>query len=262
MKFAVVGVGKMGGAILKGIINKQIFNKEDILLIVHREEQLNELKSQGFNVSLNVEDSYNAEVILLSIKPQMFKDAFATSVNFDFTGKVILSIAAGKDINTLKAMFKGGDVVRAMPNTSALINESVTTICAENKNDSYYRAKEIIDSIGVSVEINEDQMDATLPLNGSMPAYIYYFIKSFIDSAVKSGIKYEDAKSLCVNTIISASKMLLTTDEDLQVLINNVCSKGGTTIAGLNKLTDAGVAYSISECYNACKNRSKELNEK
>lgn len=264
MKLAIIGVGKMGGAILEGIIKANLLLKKDILLICRREEQKVNLEKEGYEVSLNVEDAYKTcDYILISIKPQIFPKVFDNSNKFDFSKKCIISIAAGVKMDELSNYFVGSTIVRGMPNTSALINESVTTVCSTNKDSkAYEEAIKIFKSIGEVVEIKEEEMDTTLPLNGSMPAYIYYFIKCFIDAAVKSGVEYNDAKKLVANTIISSTKMLLNSSEDIQTLINNVCSKGGTTIAGLKKMTSQSMDTIIEECYNACRDRSLELANK
>ena len=105
-------------------------------------------------------------------------------------------------------------------------------------------------------------MDATLPLNGSMPAYLYLFAKSFIDIAVKNGVDYETAKKLTAESIISSSKMILSSPDSIDTLINNVCSKGGTTIAGLYELYDNNFKEAVEKCYDACYRRSIELAKK
>ena len=147
-----------------------------------------------------------------------------------------------------------------MPNTPALINMAVITYASNNFDSKYVSlAEKIFGSIGSFYKINENQMDATLALNGSMPAYIDLFIKAFIDKAVKDGIDYETAKGLTVESIIASCNLVLKSNDDIDTLIKNVCSKGGTTIAGLDKLYENNFVKAIEECSEACKNRSKEL---
>ena len=104
-------------------------------------------------------------------------------------------------------------------------------------------------------------MDASLALNGSMPAYLELFAKAFIDKAVEDGIDYEIAKKLTCESIISSASLILQSDEAIEQLIKNVCSKGGTTLAGLDKLYEYKFEEAIYECSEACKNRSKELSK-
>ena len=110
--------------------------------------------------------------------------------------------------------------------------------------------------------ITEDLMDASLPLNGSMPAYLYFFAKCFIEMGAKNGIDYETAKNLTAESIIASARMIVESPDSIDTLINNVCSKGGTTIAGLYELYDNNFEEAIKKCYDACVNRSIELSKK
>lgn len=263
MKIGILGVGKMGTAILNGIVASKLYKKEDILLCVKSKEQQYSLASNGFNVTLSCEDLFNnCKIILLAIKPQSFAETLKNSQNFNFENKCILSIAAGISLQKIQNYFKNAYVVRAMPNTPAQINKAVTTICANNTSNIYFKkCVEIFNSIGFCFEIKEEQMDYTLPLNGSMPAYLYLFALSFIEESIKHGINEETAKNLTLQSIISSANMILDSNENIQTLIDNVCSKGGTTIAGLNKLKENNFEQAIKDCYNACAERSKELNK-
>ena len=104
-------------------------------------------------------------------------------------------------------------------------------------------------------------MDDSLALNGSMPAYLYYFALCFIDQAVRDGIDFETAKKLTAESIKSSANMILKSDDPIEVLIDNVCSKGGTTIAGLEELKNNGFKEIIEKCAKACSNRSRELSK-
>lgn len=262
-KLGILGLGKMGSSILEGILSYGIYKKEEILLGLHSEEKLIKYNNDGFNGTINADDIFgDCEVILLAIKPQTFEEACKNAKSFDFKSRCIISIMAGVKIETLEQFFKNASIFRTMPNTPALINSGVTTICTNFENKYEDTVKEIFDSIGHSYLITEDLMDATLPLNGSMPAYLYLFAKTFIDAAVKKGVDYETAKKLTAESIISSSKMILSSPDSIDTLINNVCSKGGTTIAGLYELYDNNFKEAVEKCYDACYKRSIELAKK
>lgn len=262
-KLAIVGLGKMGSSILEGILSTKVFNKNEILLGLHDPIKANEYINKGYNATSNINDIYdNAEIIIVAIKPQGFKDSFITAKNYDFKGKCIISIMAGIKIQTLEEFFKNAYIFRAMPNTPALIRCGVSTICYNSENEYKDNVKNIFNSFGNGYFISEDLMDASLPLNGSMPAYLYLFAKDFIDNGVANGIDYETAKALTANSIIASAKMILESPDSIDTLINNVCSKGGTTIAGLNELYNNGFEDAIKKCYEACMNRSIELAKK
>ncbi len=260
-KFGILGVGKMGGAILDGVISSKIYDKLDILLYTPDEEIKKKYILDGFNFSKDESDLFNnSRIILIAIKPQVFEEALPNALKIDFKNRCVLSIAAGKNIKTISSYFKNATIVRAMPNLPASIKKGAITVCYTEENELSLEAIKILSSIGVVRKIKEEEMDDTLALNGSMPAYAYLFAKAFIDYANKKGIDYDVAIDLTCNAIKGSMDMILENkDIPIQTLIDNVCSKGGTTIAGLNKLYENEFEKAIYECSEACSNRSKEL---
>ena len=260
-KFGILGVGKMGGAILDGVVKSKLYDKNDILLYSPDEEIKNNYIKNGFNFAESEKDLFiNSKIILISIKPQVFPIALPNALDLDFKGKCILSIAAGKNIKTISSYFKNATIVRAMPNLPASIKEGAITVCSNEENELKDEAIKILSSIGIVCKIKEEEMDDTLALNGSMPAYAYLFAKAFIDYANKKGISYDVARDLTCEAIKGSMDMILANkDTPIETLIDNDCSKGGTTIAGLNKLYENEFEKAIYECSEACSNRSKEL---
>jgi len=261
-RFGLIGFGKMGSAIIEGAIKNNVLNKSELLICVKREEQYLDLTMSGYNVTLSNEDIYKkCDIILLAIKPQMLDEVGIKAYDYNFENKCIASILAGVKIDKLKSIFKNAEIVRIMPNTPALIAKCVATISYTSDNENVKSVLDIFKCIGEYEIIDENLMDETLPLNGSMPAYIYLFIKLFIENALKNGVDYEVAKMLAINTIKASCDMILESNDSIDTLISNVCSKGGTTISGLDKLYSNGFDKAIEECYNACMNRSKELSK-
>lgn len=260
-KFGILGVGKMGGAILDGVISANLYDKKEILLYTPDEIIQKDYKAKGFTFAKDEADLFNnSSIILIAIKPQVFDVALPHAKSIDFNNRCILSIAAGKNIKTIESYFKNATVVRAMPNLPASIKEGAITVCSNKENELADEAIKILSSIGVVCKIKETEMDDTLALNGSMPAYAYLFAKAFIDYANQKGIDYDVARDLTCAAIKGSMDMILANKETpIQTLIDNVCSKGGTTIAGLNKLYDNEFEKAIYECSEACSNRSKEL---
>ena len=262
-KLGILGVGKMGSAILEGVIKKEVYSVFDVMLYTPELDIQEKYKGEGFVIADNELDLFSScETILIAIKPQMFPTVLIHAENLDFSKKCVISIAAGQTIQTVESYFKNATVVRVMPNTPALIASASTALCYNRYNNLVLKAKEIFESIGAVEEITEDQMNESLPLNGSMPAYLYLFAKAFIENGVKLGIDYEVSKRLCSHAIIGSAKMILEASDDIDTLINNVCSKGGTTIAGLNELYDNNFVEAIDKCYKACVDRAIELNQK
>ena len=259
----ILGVGKMGSAILNGLVDGNLYKKSDILLHIHNEKKREEYKNNGYNVTGDVNLLFkNARILILAIKPQMFDEVLKDAINYDFTNRCIISIAAGLSIEYISKFFKNGYIVRTMPNTPAQIGMGVSTICAhDEKNPFFNEAHDIFSSFGICLPIKEEQMDSALVLNGSMPAYLFYFAKCFIDYGIESGLDPLVCKKLTLETFISSANLALKSDETLDKLIDNVCSKGGTTIAGLDMLKENSLDKAVLSCAKACENRSKELSK-
>jgi len=258
--FGILGVGKMGGSILGGVQQKELFQPSNIAIYSTNEEKKAHFQSLGMVVMENIHDLFeNTEIILLGIKPQMYETVLTGLEDIDFSNKTIISLAPGKTLAYLETIFPNALIVRAMPNTPALISYSTTTLSYNKENDKLNEIKKIFDSIGTYRIVPEWQIDEAIPLNGSMPAYLFEFAKGFIECGIKHGLNEEDAKSLCFNAIIGSCKLALQSNDSLETLINNVCSKGGTTIAGLNQLREKKMNEAIEACYDKCVERSKEL---
>ena len=259
-KIGILGLGKMGNSILSGIIKSNIYNKKEVLLYDVNETIINALTNQGFTFASSEKDLCSqSDIILIAIKPQMFSELL--KIKLENNTKVIISIAAGKTINDLKEIFGEQQYIRVMPNTPAFISCSSSAITRGDKvtEAAFNEVKSIFESIGVVEEIPEEKMNEIIPVNGSMPAYLYYFAEAFIEEAVAKGINYEVSKKLACEAIIGSAKMILETNKDIKQLIKDVCSPGGTTIEGLKVLEENEFQNIIKKAYNACVNRAYEL---
>ena len=150
-----------------------------------------------------------------------------------------------------------------MPNTPALISCGATAIArGENVDEeTFSNVKEIFSSIGVVEEINENKMNEIIPINGSMPAYLYYFVQAFIEQGVKDGIDYEVAKKLACEAVIGSAKMILETDKSIDQLIKDVCSPGGATLEGLYVFENEKFKETIYKASIACVNKAYDLSK-
>lgn len=256
-ELGIIGVGKMGESILKGIINKKVLKEKEVIIYDVDRAKCALLEKEGFEIASSIEEVFSeAETILLAIKPQNFQE-----LNIKNANKLIISIAAGISINKLKEILGENLYIRVMPNTGALINKSVTVIAADDNvtMKEMKIALKIFNAVGVTYQVVEDQIDDITPINGSMPAYVYYFMKAFIDSAVSRGIDYNLAKEIVANTLITSASMVLENNKSIEELIKDVCSPKGTTIAGLEVLEKAELLKIIDEASIACSLRAKEL---
>ena len=253
-----LGLGKMGCSIASGVMSKGLYPKEALSFFAPSEATKQKGLSLGMALANDERELVeSSKIIVLAIKPQKYEEIFSKLDGIDFQGKIIISLAPGKSLSYLSSIFKGARIARAMPNTPSLIGKGVTTIALLE--EEIKEVIEIFSSIGICLAVEEKRIDEAIPLSGSMPAYLFEFVKAFVESAASYGISKEDAKKLALNAIIGSCELALQSEEDLDVLLDNVCSKGGSTIAGLEQLRDYGFNEAVKKCYDACVARSKEL---
>ncbi len=260
MKIGFIGCGKMGGSILSKIKDK-IFKVEDISVYELNKDIANKLSSEGISIADSVESLCSVvDVILLAIKPQDFSSLLSSMCKYA-ENKLIITIAAGIKISTIEKVINGVRVARVMPNTAALIGEASSVICFNEKaslQDKDISIK-IMNEIGKVVEIPEELMDEVIPIGGSFTAFQYYFYKGFLESSIKRGVPEAVAKKLLVQSIIGSAKMIEQSSKSIDELISDVCSKGGTTLAGLKAFEEDNLLKTIDKCAVYCAERSKEL---
>lgn len=261
-KLGIIGIGKMGGSILEGILKSSIYGKKDILLYDVNNDTINLWKNRGLSFATNLKELVdNVEMVLIAIKPQMFETLKEYQYSND--NLVVISIAAGKTISDLKEIFGDKKFIRVMPNTPALIGAGATAIARGDNvgEEEFLNVKNIFTSIGIVEEIKETQMNEIIPVNGSMPAYLYYFAKAFIEDAVNRGIDFEVAKKLASNAIIGSAKMILETNKSIDELIVDVCSPGGATLKGLEVFDKEKLNEIIYKASDECIKRAYELSK-
>ena len=202
-KIGFLGIGKMGSAILSGIVKANIYSYNEVAIYTTNKNHREYYSNLGCNI-LDSEISLflNSEIILLAVKPQKFSEALKEANIYDFNNRAVISIAAGISISYIEGYFKNATIIRVMPNTPALINDASSTICANKKNEYYSKALDIFKSIGAVVEVEENQIDELIPVNGSMPAYLYLFAKTFINNANSDIEKYQEQRE-CLYEILS-----------------------------------------------------------
>ena len=260
MIFGIIGYGKMGSAVLTGMLKKNLIDKTDAFIYDTYLPTCEKLVDNGYAVAKSIQEVFDkSDVVLFSVKPQELNNVFS---QVDTNKEIkILSIMAGVKIDRFKQKFANAKVCRVMPNTCATIGLSSSSVCYDN--DCTFTDKNlfknIVSSFGSVSVIDETIMDEVIPLAGSFTAYAYYYIKCFVDSAVKRGIEEQVALKLVIESVIGSAEMVKQSGKDLQTLINDVCSKGGTTLAGLDVLQKNNLEKIVHDCSVACAERSKEL---
>lgn len=262
-KIGLIGAGKMGMSIINGIIDSKLFSRDEIIISANSDNTKIKLENEGFNTIQNNKYVYeNSNCVILAIKPQNFNKVLEELKDVKKEENIVISVAAGIKVCYIKN-YLNGDIIRVMPNTPAVIKYGTTAIATDNVSDkSLDLAKKIFESVGSTSFIKEDEMDKIIPLNGSMPAFVFYFMKSFIEAGVNQGLDYNLCKELVLNTFLGSAKLALKSDKSIEQLLIDVCSPGGTTIEGIKALDEGCVDKDIEKCFIDCMNRSIELGKK
>lgn len=260
-KLGIVGAGNMASAILNGILRTGVISPEKIVVSDIDDEKLNIIKNQGVNTQKDNKVLFkNAEFIILAVKPQVAKVIFKDFPKFE--NLQIISIMAGINKKTLKGFFEGAKVARVMPNTPCLLGEGACAIDAGDFDDAGKTLVfDIFKSLGKVVLLDESYFDAVTAVSGSGPAYVYTFIKAMMDTGVEMGLSEKISEELTLQTFLGAVKMVENRTTDVDTLIKNVCSPGGTTIEAVNAFKENNLEGIIKDGMQKCEKRSKELSE-
>ena len=263
-KIGIIGIGNMGSAILKGLLH--VYGKGDIIFTDVNEEKCEEITEETgvTHVGSNAECANQAKYIILAVKPQYFDPVLKNIRNVVTEANVIISIAPGITIGQLKEKLGiEKRVVRAMPNTPALVGEGMAAI-APAKNVTKEETEEItaiFNSFGKSEIVPEHLMDAVTAVSGSSPAYVYMMIEAMADAAVVEGMPRPQAYKFAAQAVLGSAQMVLETGKHPGELKDMVCSPGGTTIAAVAKLEESGFRSSIMQGMKACADKSREMSK-
>jgi len=265
-KIGVIGTGNMGEALISGLLHSRSSTPENIICSDIRKDKLKIVKeSYGVLTSGNNLNVVSAsEIVVYAVKPQIMASVLReTAASLDMS-KLIISIAAGVPLSAIESCLnKDLRLVRVMPNIAASVKEGAAAI-APGKHalkDDLKVAKAIFDSVGKSVIIEEELMDAITGLSGSGPAYLFLIVDALADAGVKMGLSREDALLLSTQTVLGAAKLLMETNEHPGKLKDRVTSPGGTAIAGLHTLEQGGLRTTLINAVEAATRRSRELGE-
>ena len=263
MKITFLGGGNMAIALVGGLIQRG-FNAQGLAVIEILPEARERLSAQ-FPIRVFGEASAEAlacDVLVLAVKPQQMREALA---GLPAGGKrpLIVSIAAGLLVNDLARWMDGYHrIVRAMPNTPALIGAGMTGLYADpavTAADRQY-AEAILGAVGETVWVeNEALIDSVTAISGSGPAYVFLFLEAMQEAGLALGLSPEATHKLAIQTVLGAGQLARQSADPVDVLRQRVTSKGGTTAAALDKMADLGVKTGLIAGMKAAAERSREL---
>lgn len=263
-KIGFIGGGNMGGAVIGGIIESGLVAPADIIASAATEATRALLATRwGIAVTAdNREVARAADILIPAVKPHVYPSVVDEVQGVLKEGVVVVSIAAGHSVAALESFFSAPvKVVRAMPNTPALVGEGMTALCRNSlvSDAELESVLELFRAIGRVEIVDEALMDAVVGVSGSSPAYVYIFIEAMADAAVESGMPRAQAYRFAAQAVLGAAKMVLETGSHPGLLKDQVCSPGGTTIAAVRVLEENGLRRAVMSAALAAAERSRAM---
>jgi pyrroline-5-carboxylate reductase len=263
-RIAILGCGKIGEALVAGLLSSGWRKKGDIVVTARRQERLDELlERHGVEATLaNAEAVKGAGLVVIAVKPQDL-EALLSEIGTALTPKqTVLSIAAAVPTAAIEAQLADGvPVVRAMPNTPATVHEGIAGLCggAHAEDEHLALAEECLSHLGAVVRLPEQYMDAVTAVSGSGPAYFALLAEAMIEAGILLGLSREVSTQLVVQTMLGTGVLLRDEKMHPVELREAVTSPGGTTIRAIHQLEQAGVRAAFLNAIQAAMERSREL---
>ena len=259
-KIGCLGFGNMGAAVISGLTEK--VSPAKISIFDLNKSRLKVAKQIGLKTIPNLKTLVeNSDLILIAVKPKDFKTILPELKDF-LTNQILVSVAAGIKISYIKKFTpKQVSIFRVMPNTPALVKESMSVISpARNALPKDIKiVTEIFSLIGQTMILPEKKLDAVTALSGSGPAYVLTMIKAMTGGGIKMGLPPQKALALATQTVLGAAKLLADSSQKPEILIDQVTSPGGTTLEGLKVLDQGKFSDIVEKAIKAATKRSIEL---
>ena len=263
-RVAFLGGGKMGEALVSGLIRSGGRNPDEIMVTARREERVRELAERnGVAATLSNPEAVEwAETVVLTVKPQDIEALLGQVAENVTSEHLVVSFAAGVRTSFVeKHLASGVPVVRVMSNVAVLVDEAMSVVSpgsrAEDKHLSV--AEELLGYVGRVIRLPEVHLDAITATSGSGPAYFFLLAEAMIEACILLGLSRDVATELIIQTMLGSAKMLRDTGKHPVELREMVTSPGGTTIAAIRHLEEAGVRAAFLNAIDAARHRSAEL---
>jgi pyrroline-5-carboxylate reductase len=260
--FALIGVGKLGEALLSGLIRSGR-DKAQVIAAERYEGRAREISDlYGVRTATPLEAVKDADVVLLAVKPQDMRTALRELAPAVTPATLVVSLAAGITTALLEEELpEGTRCVRVMTNTPVFVDEAMSVVCAgsHSAEGDLELVEELLRPVGKVMRLPEHQLDAVTALSGSGPAYFFYLVEAMIDAGILLGLPRAVAAELIIQTAVGSAKMLKESDEHPVVLREAVMSPAGTTISAIRVMEDHGVRAAMLAALEAARDRSRDL---
>ena len=267
MKVLVIGAGNMGFTYSEGMAESPLLNKHKLRIFDTDPKKIEALrKDSRFNVYESLSDCLpQSDIVFIAVKPYHSEDLFSKMKSMLNDDQIIVSLMAGVTIDTIQKKLDAKKVIRTMPNLPAQVGKGVTSY---TESDSVSKVemimvKTLLNTTGTSIHVDTEKfIDASTGISGSGPAYVFYFMQSMLEAALKMGFSDYDSKVLVSNTFEGAIELFNKNSISPQNWIDRVASKGGTTQAAIDSMEDNNVNELIKEAAYAAFDRAVELGKK
>jgi pyrroline-5-carboxylate reductase len=259
---AVLGTGSMGEIFAFGLVRAG-WDPSELILAVRRPERATDLSHRtGIATTLSVEEAtLDRDVLIVAVKPKDVSGVLATIAPIVTPSQTVLSIAAGVPLETFEESLPGVAVIRAMPNTPAAVDMGMTAFTVGNDVDAAHRERAVLvlGSVGDTIELSEDLLDAVTAVSGTGPAYVFLLAESLIEAAIREGLPHHAAERLVHQTLRGSGELLAMSDKSAFRLRGEVTSPGGTTAAAMHVLEEGGFRALVEDAVQAAAQRSRDL---
>jgi pyrroline-5-carboxylate reductase len=264
-KIAVLGCGKMGTILLESFLERKLVTPEEVIATIQHGDRSQELSRELSGVPVSTDNRAavaGAEIVLLGVKPQVLGQLLEEIASSLDPGTLVISIAASTTTSFIQQKLgKDVPVVRAMPNTPAMVGAAMTAICAgpAAKAQHLETAKHLFESIGRALIVDEKHMDAITALSASGPAFVFVILESLAEAGVKVGLPREMATTLAAQTLYGSALLALETGHHPALLKDAVTTPAGCTIEGLMELEKGGLRVTLMNAVIKTTIRAREL---
>ncbi len=263
-RLGIIGCGNMGEAILRGLMQGGNFPLDGIIVSARHQERIDAL-AERHGVATTLENSKvaaSASIVVLAVKPQIARTVLEEISPAISPDTLLVSVVAGLSMDgIIRTLGKPLPVVRAMPNTPALVHAGATAISSNGQvtKEQHDLVSSMFGSLGKVVTVDEAQMNAVTGLSGSGPAYVFLMIDALADAGVHVGLSRNESLVLAAQTVMGSAKLLLDSGEHPGRLKDMVTSPGGTAIAGVATLEAGGIRTTLIRAVEVATHRCEEL---
>ncbi len=262
-RIGFIGAGKMGEALIGGLLAKGVFSKDEIIGCAPSESTRSRISATyGVEMLPTAADvASRTDMLVLAVKPAQVPAVFVEEGTVPRAGTIVLSLVAGLTLDKLRSYVPDCKNVRVMPNHCVAVLEGAMGYAADDSLTAEDKSKvaSVLGAVGLAVEVPESKMDAITGLAGSSPAFLYLVIDAMADAGVLNGLPRADAIRLSAQSMLGAAKMVLETGKHPDVLRDEVCSPGGTTIEGVRAAEDMGLRSAMTAAVDAAVAKSRSM---